>query len=407
MMSNVNKATAQISKIAALLFAVYPMLDYYGYGNFTLSFCLTVLLYMYTFVKLGKLPLDYPLPLISYFIYLYIARFVFSVSFGEALALSFLFVIILWGFLHRLLDFDFFIKVYRIAAFVNIFAFIIQAISYELLGYRFIFLLDFLPLTNVGAGDFDAADWNEKAMYGDRGSAFFSEPAHFVQYLVPLLIIELFYISNKKAYLRSIVYVLTLLLLSSGNALLALLVVALFFIFSILIKAKSVNKILYTFLFVFIAFISANYFLRTEKGQSLLERQDELDINNPKITSGFVRVFRGYYVWDSMTMTEKIFGLNSTRRIENTINKSPVFYMFKDELYFNGFQSIIIQTGLIGLLIISIYIFSLWHHNNLSGQCCLAVYISLSFIAAVYLSYTMLLYFVIAYHLKNKKYQYI
>lgn len=55
---------------------------------------------------------------------------------------------------------------------------------------------DLLPLT-IGDADLDISGWEERTSLYARSSAFFSEPAHFAQYLLPLLVIELFYVSDK------------------------------------------------------------------------------------------------------------------------------------------------------------------------------------------------------------------
>lgn len=383
-------------KLSTIVFVLYPFLNYYGYGNFTAAFLLSFILLIYSLNKFGKIPLEYPRYFLIYFVYFCVARLFCAVSFSDSFVFSYIFLFILFGFFNKILNLNYFISLYRYAAFVNIIMFLVQNIIYELLGYRIIGILNFLPLTNIGGAEFEVNEWVEKAQMIERSSGFFSEPAHFVQFLLPLLVLELFYVSTKKSYIRSLIYVLVLLLLSSGNAIVGLIVIGIFFFFYILKRIKPFFAIIVIFMLSFFLFFSVRYFLDTEIGKKLLERQNELDgtIEN---TSGFFRTFRGYYVWNAMNDTEKIFGLNSVDRIDETIRKSSVYFMFREnDRYFNAFQNIIIQTGLIGLVLFGFFILELWKYNNFAGRCCIAIYLALSFVASIYFSYVMLLYFILA-----------
>lgn len=389
-------------KLSTVAFLLYPFLNYYGYGNFTAAFLLSFALLLYSLKKLGKIPLEYSRYFLIYFIYLCIARLFCSVSFADSFVLSYIFLFILFGFFNKMLNLNYLLKIYRYAAFINVIMFFIQNIVFELFGYRIVGILTFLPVTNIGGSEFDVMEWSENAQIVERSSGFFSEPAHFVQFLFPLLVLELFYVSTKKSYIRSLIYVFVLLMLSSGNALVGLIVVGIFFMAYILKRIRPALAVIIISLFSLFLFSSVHYFLNTEFGEKLLERQIEMsgEVDN---TSGFIRVFRGYYVWDSMNTSEKIFGLNSTYRIDETIKKSYVAFMFgENERYFNAFQNIIIQTGLIGLMLFGLFIVELWRYNNLAGRCCITIYIALSFIASIYFSYTMLLYFIVASLLKKE-----
>ena len=81
---------------------------------------------------------------------------------------------------------------------------------YMSFGYRIIGIFTFLPIEVKGiVGSYDSiSDWADVAIERERSSAFFSEPAHLVQFLLPLVIAELFYVADKKAYIRSAIYLL-------------------------------------------------------------------------------------------------------------------------------------------------------------------------------------------------------
>lgn len=257
-------------------------------------------------------------------------------------------------------------------------------------------ILTFLP-TTLGNGQLNISEFAAEVAESDRSSAFFSEPAHFVQFLLPLLAIELLHFGDKKAFIRSSVYVLTLFGLASGNALLGLLVVFLFFLIKQLKKRNPVVVSLIITFCLCTAVYSVNYIMNTEYGEKLMARQDQLSSDQLRASSGFVRIYRGYYVYGEMDDIQKIVGVNSTAAVDKLINKCVVGSWFRDnERYFNAFQSLLIYTGYIGIFLFFFGLFTLCKRSNLAGVCCVFLYIALSFIASIYFTYTMVLYMVCA-----------
>lgn len=335
--------------------------------------------------------------------YLCIMRVLCNItSFSDMLAPSLIYIFILYGFFNKEVVLPFFLRVYRWAVFVNILFFIFQECLYTISGYRVLGILTWLPST-IGGEDFDVSQYEELSMHAERSSAFFSEPAHFVQFMLPLLVIELFYVGDKKAYIRSFIYLLTLLALSSGNALLGISIIGLFFIAKLLKQFHPVIGIFTILFFVAGVVFTVNMVLKTEYGEKLMDRSEELDSNSVQVSSGFLRIFRGYYIWNEMTGFEKTIGLNSETKLEEKIRQCSVAATFKDnDRYMNAVQSFLISTGYIGTLIFLLFLISLWRHNNLAGRCCITIYVALSFIASIYFTYTMVLYLLVAFLMKKE-----
>ena len=335
--------------------------------------------------------------------YLCIMRVLCNItSFSDMLTPSLIYIFILYGFFNKEIALPLFLRIYRWTVFVNILFFIFQECLYTISGYRVLGILTWLPST-IGGEDFDVSQYEELSMHAERSSAFFSEPAHFVQFMLPLLVIELFYVGDKKAYIRSFIYLLTLLALSSGNALLGISIIGLFFITKLLKQFHPVIGIFTILFFVAGVVFTVNKVLKTEYGEKLMDRSEELDSNSVQVSSGFLRIFRGYYIWDEMTGFEKTIGLNSETKLEEKIRQCSVAATFKDnDRYMNAAQSFLISTGYIGTLIFLLFLISLWRHNNLAGRCCIAIYVALSFIASIYFTYTMVLYLLVAFLMKKE-----
>lgn len=289
------------------------------------------------------------------------------------------------------------INAYRLIAYTNIIFFLIQELVYLLLNYRLKGILTFIPST--------LTDDLSVLEHAERFSAFFSEPSHFAQFLLPLLAIELFYFTNR-SYWRIIVLLLMIAFLKSGTAVVGLLVVILFAYYSFIQKKKAIYTMLLlpvvtlTLAFSFIA-VS-----KTEFGMEMMERQEELDSESEKVSSGFIRIFRGYFVFDELTPVQKILGLNDKSELINAVNRSSVALMFKDnELYFNGIQGFLINTGVLGTMLFVGFVLWLWHGNNLAGRCILLMLCSLFFVASLFFTHTMLLYLVISFIFKYQRSQ--
>ena len=310
-----------VGSLASLLAVLYPFFNYYGYGFVTLSFLLALLLFVYAIRQRGYFAIVQPLCMIFYVLYFGVTRFLYNVSsLYAAIAPSIIFIFLLGGFLNREVILNNFLRFYRIIVLVNIAFLFFQESLYYAFGYRIIGILSFLPLTNIGGANFEASQYADTASMAARSSAFFSEPAHFAQFLLPLLIVELFYVRSKMAYVRSSVYVMALLVLASGNAVLGLGVIGIFLILYVLKHLHPlVSMAIVTFSIIIIG-VSVNMVMETEYGEKLVERVEELEPDQTQVSSGFIRIFRGYYIWDEMDIKEKLIGINSIQEVGEKIN---------------------------------------------------------------------------------------
>lgn len=276
--------------------------------------------------------------------------------------------------------------------------FFAQEISYYILGNRISGLISSLPL-HIGM---DMADLVNFQANSARSCSFFSEPAHFAQFLLPLFAIELFYDKSRRHLLFAIIIGLTLLLLQSGNGLFGLIVVLLSAI-PYFRKIKQRNTLFMFLLYVVIVFVAGYFFFNSEMGNSMLGRQEELSISyEGGSMSGFLRVWRGYYVFSDYSFFEKIFGCpDITAQVEH-IKSVGLLIGTSAELYFNAFQKILLNTGFIGVLIFVFIVVKLWRDNSFCGRVILLTFVVISFIAAIYMSHTMILFFVLSKSMKDE-----
>ena len=84
-------------------------------------------------------------------------------------------------------------------------------------------------------------------------------------------------------------------------------------------------------------------------------------------SSGFFRIYRGYYVFDAYSTVEKVIGINNFDKIKKRRDESKVSFLVEGEndLYFNCFQHFLLRTGFIGaFLYILLCLFCCWIINT-------------------------------------------
>lgn len=309
---------------------------------------------------------------------------------------------LLYTMLFLAIDFDYLVKWYKRIAIICIAFFFIQEIMFYTTGIRILGVITSLPLTiSHTVDDIDA--WASGVELGKRSSSFFSEPAHFAQFLIPLLIIELFYDKKRNHYLFATLIFLVLLLLQSGNALLCSVPVILMFFFKLLKGGKKITNMLLVFLFVLIGAFAMSYYLSSASGQNVMERQDEMKNTRFSASSGFIRIYRGWYVIDDLNIFDKFIGVNYKESIQQYIRQSKVYWAFdKEDLYFNTIQNVVLRTGYIGSLFFLLMLCNLWRRNSWAGKTTLLSLLVMSFISANYFTMTMAIYMVVIYKLQRK-----
>lgn len=387
-----SKIITGISVGAVLCVILY----YYGYDFLSLAFLFFACCILFAFIKFGRVSFEFNYPIIFFIVYYCIMRVLSNNSLRSMVTPSYIIIFFIYGFLCRYVQLNSFIKYYRIVAFINILFFIIQEIMYSIAGYRIPGILSFLPLT-IGGGELDSAGYVQTLEDASRSSAFFSEPSHFAQFLLPLVAIELLYSEGTKSIIRVIGYIVILFILSSGTAFIGLFIIGLFFIGYLMKKLHFAIAIAISCLLVCGGVYAAIHLMESEYGEQLIERSEELDPNQAHISSGYIRIFRGYKVWEELSNKDKIFGLNSNDKLTTQIKRSSVAWAFlgKEE-FLNGIQTIMINNGYIGLFLFLCVLISLWRNNNMAGKCCIALYVGLCLIASVFWGYTMIQYLLCA-----------
>lgn len=247
---------------------------------------------------------------------------------------------------------------------------------------------DHLAYSNI---DYDGL--MDLRQYGTRPASIFLEPAYFAIYCCIFLILELFYKAGENRLFTkfSLLIIVQLLFLRSGCALLGLgtviLVKTIFYL-------KYSNRPIGYFLLVIPFFLVAiYYYFSSEMGSALLERTEEFSTEG---SSGYLRVFQGYFIYDYLPSLNKIFGISTAKLSNMYIPFLSVRNNGEVSTFTNGFFTLLIRTGLVGfLLFVKIYV-RLYKSTNNMGKASLWLLFALSLVEQVYLLFPMLLCFALA-----------
>ena len=400
-----KKRHSMFSKVVMIFLILSPVLQCYGWGKYDFSFIiLSLLSVIYLFIQ-GVNINKTTKKLLLYWSWWYLSHIVSSTSVGELLHLGIIRVVITYLVFIDIMDLDYFMSKYKKISYIIIVFFYIQEFSRIVLGVHILSVATFLPLAVMD----DAQEFYSILSETDRSSSFFKEPAVFAQFLLPLLCYELFG-KNKVNVLFICILCLTLLWSRAGNAMVGLIALGICYIFKMLKNGSLLIKKGQLLLASSIVILGVSFFLKTEDGQKVIERAVTIDaestVDKGYVSSTFFRIYQGYFIFNEYSTLYKLLGNDHESYIRQSAYNSPVIRgMYSSRefvVYFNSFQSVLIYTGLIGLIIMLFFFKSVWKNNSYCGKSMLFLLIAISLVSSNFFSTTMALYLIPAIALKER-----
>ncbi len=235
--------------------------------------------------------------------------------------------------------------------------FIIQELSYYLTGERIVGILSFLPtIYNFD----DSTIFFENIKFSTRAASFFLEPSYFAQLLFPYIVYNLF--SKDISKIKNAILVSSVMLfIKSGNG--SILLIIIYICWLIFGKVKLKQRLI-TF---FIGFIGLILVLIIDNSliDTLLSRTSELQSykgNEKYMSSGFMRMFRGYYIFNDLPLINKIFGAHND--LIEYYRARSMYFLIDGDKFFNGFQSLLLHNGLIVTILYLIHLLKLGNKTS-------------------------------------------
>lgn len=401
MLLNIKNTT--FDKSVSIVLAISPILQTYGWPKYDFGFLSIVILYFWwisiRFKRVGIMP-----KLLNAYLWYYLAAYILGclMVFRFEFPLGWAKIYLVYLIFFSCIKFKLLKKYYEWVAYTSIIFLFIQVIAFNTAGIKIPGVTSLLPLS------FDNLEYSQKYIEINmsntvRSCSFFSEPARCAQYLLPLLAITLFDRNIKLRYYKVIIICLALLLLKSGNAVYIMTIVFICYMVYSLTTRWSTKKFIFNIIIVVSGAVGSFYYINTESGQELLGRQSEIENNNDG-SSGFLRIYRGYALYEAMSPFEKVIGINNKTLMTQAANKSSIASMFgEDDFYFNTVQNILIKTGIIGTILFILLIIYLFRRSSPPGKAIIVGLVLLSFVASMYLSYIMLIYLICAYKMTKSK----
>lgn len=380
---NENNRILNFSSIFTFAFVIAPILSAYSiWGLFDLGTLLVIISSIPVILYRGRLNLSSP----KYYFWFVIIAILIALLINGTLPQRLLLYTVSLVLGCSLIDYKKALKYYHILVIVSCTFFLLQEFMFALVGYRVSGIFNFLPTIY---GDM-SADIINGSRFSDRSSSFFLEPSFFVQYLFPYVALNLF---DKKGLYRAIGVSLIILLSKSGNGVLLLILMwSIWFLFSSNIKGK--NKLIVVFLTI--CFLSGVMYFKSDIFDSLIARTSELSIsgkNDAFLSSGFMRIYRGYFLFSELTLPEKFLGA-SPALVSTLIENNRMFYT--GDTFLNGVQQILLYHGYLGLCLYVMHLFALSRPSTFSKVIITCIFLLL-LTEAYFLSPRMLLVVVLLY----------
>ncbi len=286
---------------------------------------------------------------------------------------------------------DYIWKYYFYILWIAVVIFLLQELMWYTIGSRFSALIPGLEFTFYD--NMTSEDMASFQVHTNRSCSIFMEPAVFAKYLIPAVVYNLG--CSKKKIINFLGLSIVLILLRSGVGLILLLTCFILLLFQLPYKNRITRIIAFCFLIVISLFIGLKFTV-TEYGSEQMMRINELNGDSDNV-SGFQRIVRGYLLYDGLSIFEKIFGIG-TKNIGAAILSSPykIFFDGSSDVYLNGIQAILVGGGLIGLFLFGYMLFKIWDNDSTINKGIILCMTLTFFIAAEYLSATMLLFITIA-----------
>lgn len=390
------------SKFVTLLLLLDNVLVIYGTEATSISSILQLICILVYFVFLGgfhnlhKRIVNVPKFINCYFFYLILLTFTIS----TILPIGYLKIILWYIVFFNVIDYRYLLKSYQAMVVVVIAFFYIQEITHFLTGVRVLGYIPGLPL-RLAASSNDMMGYLEGIATGTRSSSIFSEPAHLAQWLFPMLCIRLF---SKEHYnmKRALFICFTLLLTKSGNAMFGLAAVGAYYIYLHTLKNNNVSQRIKGIVLIFAGIVAFSIYSSSSLGSEVMERQETLSVSNEMdkgyATSSFMRIYRGYFIYNDYSFVEKIFGNPSEDAFWKHARNSGIFHLFKEnDTYLNTVHRILIFTGIIGAIFILLLVFDLFKKNTPEACALLCAWILFSFISSGFFTGYTSIYFAFIY----------
>lgn len=287
------------------------------------------------------------------------------------------------------------LRFYRLLVWVAVSFFWIQELSFFATGWRPSL---YVPFLEMHSSNVSAQSLSDLFASFERSQSFFLEPSHFVEYIIPYFCIILAScLKSKKYSFELVLLVITILWAQSGSGYLAVVALAAYIFF----WDKSIKpsfKIGVCVLLLFLVYSIYSFFRENELVASVAERITEFspEVEQFGAHSGFLRIWRGYFIYDSLPVVNKILG-TGVGCMEYVTSLMRGYDPINGKSFLNGIQTLLINGGLLGTFLFGVFFMTMFKKCNVAGKYVLVAMIALFFVEHMLFTPKMFLSILVAY----------
>lgn len=206
-----------------------------------------------------------------------------------------------------------------------------------------------------------------------RPAALFLEPTHFANYAVIFLILSMFsQFETKKSKIVPVFVVSSLFFCGSSSSFVYILV----YIFLLFVSLKNgIKKTVLLVLIVSAAFLV--FAIERERVMFTINHLIEMDTRH--LTSGGVKVLRGFIIYSLMPTNLQIFGggLGCTSQIINKYNIHTIFDPWKepDSPYISAMSELLTSGGILGTIVFLSFLGILFFSKSFCSKALVIIYL--------------------------------
>ena len=394
-----------MKKMMALFIVLMPITLYYDIGNLEIRLntainMLLAICAVFMILK-EKRYLSKPVGFYLLFVLWHLFSSVFHALYAEyEVSLSIVtylysisIAIIIFSSFYDLIDYEFFMKAYKVTGSIVLMFLFVQIISFHLFGHVIRGMLPFLPITESYGGE---GAWRYGVYLVSEGSQYnafsslFSEGSHFSLYMVPLLCIVMPLKENNsfRGYTLPALITVGILLVNSGNGLICCLII---WVSHMLLKSNlSISKKMFGLVFIGLICLSVYTILsRNSNYDAMLGRLFVIEDSSKYATAkADYRIYRGFDLYSQLPIINKIFGVGY-KALTSSANYFGITSIYdKSNIqafeYLNTIAQILIYSGAVGFLLFFAFVKNLFKTLQANGKIILITFLALCFSSSIY-----------------------
>lgn len=382
--------SSMLKKLFSLLIVLYPILSAYSVvGPLDLGALLCAIVGSVLFITSVKYRIRFPKGYVAFLCYVLLA----AVLVTHSIPLRIILYTVLFIFGCTYCDLETLYYYYKRVAIICILFFVIQEIARIGIGKTIPGIFTFMPIIYG-----DSSRYVDSLIGSNRSASFFLEPSYFAQFLFPLIAFELLHFNDKSHIRNAIILSVITFAIRSGVGVLLLLIIWLIWI----IKSDIKRIVKARVIFVGGLLVSIAVICMPEIVLDLLGRSQELSIygaDERYQSSGFIRFFRGYYLYGSLPFINQLFGLNPGE-LESIMSSNPLFASDKT-LFINGIQTILCLYGFVGMIFFLRHLYLMGKNSPIACAALLFCVFFLHISESYFISGRMLLTMILIYEIKH------